>query len=111
MKTTNDRHVFIFFLLSSPIQVTTNLLHYNASTLTNAALTYTTAHLTHTATILSVLTRANVSPDSLETDSTALISTSVIRVLVRLTVTVRTLTAPTSAPAGMATLEMATHAR
>ena len=104
-----DRHILIFFLLSSLNQVTTNH-HCTASTLMNATLTYTTVHLMHIATTPSVLTRADVSPDSLETGSIALISTNVNRTLVRLTVTVRTLRGPTSVPAGRATPETATYA-
>ena len=110
MSIASNGHVFIFFLFSSSIQVTTNHLLYNASTLMNAVLTYTTVHRTHTVTTPSVLTRADVSPDSLETVSIVPTLMSVNRDFVRLTVTVRTLRGPTSVPAGRATQEMATHA-
>ena len=87
-----------------------NQIHYNASTLTNASLTSTIAHLKHIATTPSALSLANVNLDSLETDSIAPTSTSVNRCLVLLTVIVRTLPDPMSVHVGKATLAMGTHA-
>ena len=87
-----------------------NQIHYNASTLMNASLTSTIAHLKHIATTPSALSLANVNLDSLETDSIAPTSTSVNRCLVLLTVIVRTLMDPMSVLVGPVTLAMGTHA-